>query len=130
MLSGPFQGIMNYSLSFQDSFKFELNLLIFSTYKSTQIGKQLVEKFPNRRGSPFSNIYPVSISDSKLPEECGTVCFVENEHETPSDLRSSLQELFSVRGITLNRRKQNENDQYTEKRCCYKFSHCSSLNTC
>ena len=43
-----------------------------------------------------------SIYDSKLTEECGAVYFVENEHET-------IDELYAVRGITLNRSKQKGN---------------------
>ena len=43
-----------------------------------------------------------SIYDSKVTEECGAVYFVESEHET-------IDELYAVRDITLNRSKQNEN---------------------
>ena len=43
-----------------------------------------------------------SIYDSKVTEECGAVYFVESERET-------IDELYAVRDITLNRSKQNEN---------------------
>ena len=49
----------------------------------------------------FSDIYPGSISDSKLTEECGAVYFVGNEHEIMSDCVFSIQELCVVIGITL-----------------------------
>ena len=65
-------------------------------------------------GSSFSDIFPGSISDSKITEECGAVYFVEQEHEVMSDRGFSIQELCASRGITLNRPKQKENDPFME----------------
>ena len=65
-------------------------------------------------GSSFSDIFPGSISDSKITEECGAVYFVEQEHEIMSDRGFSIQELCASRGITLNRPKQKENDPFME----------------
>ena len=100
---------------FQHASIFELNSLIFSSYKKTQTVKALVGIFPLRGGILFSDIYPGSISDSKLTEECGAVCFVESEHEIMSEHGFSIQELSAVRGMTLNRPKQKENDQFAER---------------
>ena len=89
---------------------------MFSNYKNTQTGKGLVGiSPPDGGGILFSHIYPGSISDSKLTEECGAVYFVVSEHEIMSDRGFSIQELCAVRGITLNRPKQKENDQFAER---------------
>ena len=98
---------------FQHASNFELNSLMFSNYKNTQTGKALVGISPHLGGILLSDIYPGSISDSKLTEECGAVYFVESEHEIMSDRGFSIQELCAVRrDITLNRPKQKENDQF------------------
>ena len=70
---------------------------------------------PGGGGILFSDVYSGSISDSKLTEECGVVYFVESEHEIMTDRGFSIQELCAVRGITLNRPKQKENDQFVER---------------
>ena len=88
---------------------------MFSNYKNTQTGKVLVRISPGGGGILFSDVYSGSISDSKLTEECGVVYFVESEHEIMSDRGFSIQELCAVRGITLNRPKQKENDQFAER---------------
>ena len=88
---------------------------MFSNYKNTQTGKALVRISPGGGGILFSDVYSGSISDSKLTEECGVVYFVESEHEIMSDCGFSIQELCAVRGITLNRPKQKENDQFAER---------------
>ena len=72
-------------------------------------------------GSSFSDIFPGSISDSKITEECGAVYFVEQEHEIMSDRGFSIQELCASRGITLNRPKQKENDPFMEVNVATKF---------
>ena len=94
---------------FQHASKFELKSI------KTQTGKALVGISPHGGQILFSDIYPGSISNSKLTGECGEVYFVESEHEIMSDRRFSIQELCAVRGITLNRPKQKENDQFAER---------------
>ena len=93
---------------FQSASNFELNSLMFSNYKNIQTGKTLVAISPHGGGIVFSDIFPGSISDSKITEECGAVHLVEREHEIMSDRGCAS------RGITLNRPKQKENDQFME----------------
>ena len=75
---------------FQSASNFELNSLMFSNYKNTKTGKALAGISPHGSGILFSGIFPGSISDSKITEECGAVYIVEQKHEILSD-----------RGITL-----------------------------
>ena len=63
---------------FQHASDFQMNSLIFPNYKNTQTGKILVGIYPHGGGIPFSDIYPGSISDSKLNEECRVVYFVKS----------------------------------------------------
>ena len=51
---------------FHHAFDFKLNSLIFSNYKTTQAGKVLVGISPHGGRILFSDIYPRSISESKL----------------------------------------------------------------
>ena len=60
---------------FQHASKFELKSI------KTQTGKALVGISPHGGQILFSDIYPGSISNSKLTGECGEVYFVESEHE-------------------------------------------------
>ena len=69
----------------------------------------------------FSGIYSGSISDSKLTKECGAVYFDEIEHKIMSDRRFSIQELCIVRGVTFNKPKQKENDQFAERDAATNF---------
>ena len=85
---------------------------MFSNYKNTHERKALVGISPHGGGVLFSDIFPGSISDSKITEHCGAVYLVEREHEIMSDCGFSIQELCASRGITLNRPKQKENDQF------------------
>ena len=55
------------------------------------------------------------MSDSKLTEECGAVYFVENKHEIMGNRGVSIQELCVLKGITVSRPKQKENDQFAER---------------
>ena len=86
---------------------------MFSNYKNTQTGKALGIS-PHGGEILFSDIFPGSISDSKITEECGAVYLVAREHEIMRDRGFSIQELCASRGITLNRPKQKENDQFME----------------
>ena len=87
----------------------------FSNYKNTQTKKALVGISPHGGGILFSDIFfSGSISDSKITEECGAIYLVEQEHEIMSHRDFSIQELCVSRGITLNRPKQKENDQFME----------------
>ena len=99
---------------FQSASNFELNFLMFSNYKSTQTGKALVGISPHGGRILFSDIFHGSISHSKITEECGAVHLVEQEHEIMSGRGFSIQELCASRGITLNRPKQKDNDQFME----------------
>ena len=106
---------------FQHASIFELNSLIFSSYKKTQTVKALVGIFPLRGGILFSDIYPGSISDSKLTEECGAVYFVQSEHEIMSDRGFLIQEHCAVRAITLNRPKEKESNQFDKRHVAKSF---------
>ena len=90
-------------------------------YKNKQTRKELVGISPHGGGILFSDIYPGSISDSKLTEEYGAVYFVESEHEIMSDRGFAIQELCAVRGITLTRPKREENDQFAERAVATNF---------
>ena len=78
---------------FQSASNFELNSLMFSNYKNTQTGKALVGISSHGGGIPFSDIFPGSISDSKITEKRGAVYLVEREHEIMSDRGFPIQEL-------------------------------------
>ena len=58
---------------FQSASNFELNSLMFSNYKNTQIGKALVGISPHGGEILFSDIFPGSIFDLIITEECGAV---------------------------------------------------------
>ena len=87
---------------------------MFSNYKNTRTGQALVGISPHGGGILFGDILPGSISDSKITKECPAVHLVEQEHEIMSDHGFSIQELCASRGMTLNRPKQKENDQFME----------------
>ena len=99
----------------QHASNFELNSLMLSNYKNTQTGEALEGISPHGGGVLSSDIYPGSISDSKRTEECVAARFVESKHEIMNDHGFLIQELCAVRGITLNRPKQKENDQFAER---------------
>ena len=101
-------------LKFQSASNFELNSLMFPNYKITRAGKALVGISPNRGRILFSEIFPGSVSDLKINQECGALYLVEREHEVVSDRGFSIQELCASRGITLNRPKQKKNDHFME----------------
>ena len=69
---------------FQSASDFELNYLMFSDYKNTQTRKALVGE---------AEYYLVTISNSKITEECDAVNLVEWKHEIMSDCGFSIQEL-------------------------------------
>ena len=58
---------------------------------------------PHGGGIVFSDIFPGSISDLKITEQCGAVYLVEPEHEIiiMSDRGFSIQGLCAGRGVTL-----------------------------
>ena len=87
---------------------------MFSNYKNTQTGKSLIGISPNGNGILFSEIYPGSISDSEITKKCGATLLVEPNHEIMSDKGFAIQELCAGRGITLNRPKQKDGDQFEE----------------
>ena len=87
---------------------------MFSNYKNTVTGKALIGISPHGMGLLFSDIYPGSISDSEITEKSGVINYVEQEHEIMSDRGFSIQEYCTVKGITLNRPKQKENDQFDQ----------------
>ena len=77
-------------LKFQSASNFELNSLMFSNYKSTQTAKVLVGISPHGGRILFSDIFPGSISDSKINDQSGAVYLVEREHEIMSDRGFSI----------------------------------------
>ena len=97
---------------FQGPSNFELNSLMFSNYKNTQTGKALIGISPHGGGILFSDIYPGSISDSEITRKSGTLDFVEKEHEIMSDRGFAIQEYCAEKGVTLNRPKQKDTDQF------------------
>ena len=99
---------------FQCATNYEINSLMFSNYKNTQTGKALIGISAHGMGIIFSDIYPGSISDSKITEATGILNFVEEEHELMSDRGFAVQELCSIKGVYLNRPKQKDADQFTE----------------
>ena len=100
---------------FQSASNFELNSFMFSNYKNTVTGKPLIGIAPHRMGLLFSETYPGSISDSEITEKAGALNFVQEEHEIMSDRGFSIQELCAIKGITLNRPKQKDSDQFSQK---------------
>ncbi|XP_065658111.1 uncharacterized protein LOC136082624 [Hydra vulgaris] len=97
---------------FQSASNFELNSLMFSNYKNTQTGKALIGIAPHGGGILFSDIYPGSISDSDLTEKSDAILFVEKDHEIMSDRGFSIQDFCATKGITLNRPKQKDSNQF------------------
>ena len=59
---------------------------MFSNHKNTQTGKALIGISPHGSGILFSDICPVSISDSEFTEKSGAILYVENDHEIRNDL--------------------------------------------
>ena len=106
---------------FQSASNFELNSLMFSNYKNTVKGKALIGITPHGMGMLFSEIYPGSISDSEITEKAGALNFVEEEHEIMSDRGFSIQELCAIKGVALNRPKQKDCDQFSQKDVALNF---------
>ena len=99
---------------FQLAPNYELNSLWFSNYKNTTTGKSLIGIYPHSMGILFNDIYPGSISDSEITEKSGALMYVEEGHEFMSDRGFSIQELCSIKGVTLNRPKQKDEDQFSQ----------------
>ena len=57
-----------FEFKFQSASNFDLNSLMFSNYKNTQTGKALEGISSHGDGILFSDIFPGSISDSKITE--------------------------------------------------------------
>ena len=74
---------------FQSASNFELNSFMFSNYKNTQTRKALVGISPHEGGIFFSDIFPGSISDSKITEECSAVYLVKQELEITGEFSSN-----------------------------------------
>ena len=66
-------------------------------------------------GILFSDVYPVSISDSDITEKAGILNLIEEKHELMSDRGFAVQELYSIKGIFLNRPKQKDEDQFSQQ---------------
>jgi hypothetical protein len=99
---------------FQSASNYELNSLMFSNYKNTQTGKALIGISPHGGGILFSDIYPGSISDSEITEKSNTLLFVEKDHEIMSDRGFSIQDFCAAKGVSLNRPKFKDSDQFTQ----------------
>lgn len=115
---------------FQRASNYELNSLMFSNYKNTQTGKALIGISPHGSGILFSDIYPGSISDSDITEKTDAIRFVEEEHEIMSDRGFSIQEHCALKGITLNRPKHKNCDQFSEKDVSSNFDIAAYKNPC
>ncbi|XP_065662444.1 uncharacterized protein LOC105847821 isoform X2 [Hydra vulgaris] len=99
---------------FQSASNFELNSFMFSNNKNTQTGKALIGMAPNGGSILFSDIYPGAITDSDLTKKSDTILFVERDHEIMSDRGFFIQEFCTMKGITLNRPKQKDSDQFSQ----------------
>ena len=88
---------------------------MFSNYKNTVTGKALIGIAPHGMGLLFSEIYPGSISDSEIIDKAGALNFVQEEHEIMSARGFSIQELCAIKRIGLNRPRQKDSDQFSQK---------------
>lgn len=100
---------------FQYATNFELNSLMFSHYKNTATGKALIGISPHGGGVIFSDIYPGSISDSDITEKTGVLQFVNEEHEIMTDRGFAIQDLCAIKGVLLNRPKQKDSSQFSQR---------------
>ena len=99
---------------FQAASNFDLSTLMFSHYKNTTTGKALIGIAPHGMGIIFSDIYPGSISDTEITEKTGVLEYVNEGHEVMTDKGFSIQDLCAIKGVTLNRPKQKEADQFSQ----------------
>lgn len=98
---------------FQIATNYDVNSLMFSHYKNHSTGKALIGIAPHGMGIVFSHVYPGSISDSEITAITDILKFVETEHEIMTDRGFSIQDLCAEKGVTLNRPKQKEDDQFS-----------------
>ena len=98
---------------FKFATNYDVNTLLFSHYKNTATGKALVGISPHGMGIIFSNIYPGSISDTEITEKTNVLKFVEEGHEIMTDRGFSIQDLCAEKGVSLNRPKQKDQDQFS-----------------
>ncbi|XP_065662741.1 uncharacterized protein LOC136085368 [Hydra vulgaris] len=88
---------------FQQPTNYDLNTLMFSSYKNCTTRKALIGISPHGSGLLFGNIYPGSITDNELTEQSHILELVEKEHEVMADRGFSIQDLCASKGIYLNR---------------------------
>ena len=98
---------------FQQVTNFDLNTLLFSHYKNTQTGIELIGVSPHGSGPLFSDIYPGSISDSAITEKTGVLSCLSPEHELMADRGFAVQDYCSMKGVYLNRPAQKSLDQFS-----------------
>lgn len=98
---------------FQIATNYDVNSLMFSHYKNHSTGKALIGIAPHGMGIVFSHVYPGSISDSEITAITDILKFVDEDREIMTDRGFSIQDLCAEKGVTLNRPKQKENDQFT-----------------
>ena len=99
---------------FQGASNFDLSSLMFSHYKNTTTGKALIGISPHVMGIIFSNVYPRSISDTDITEKTGVLNYVNEGHEIMTDKGFAIQDLCAIKGVTLNRPKQKQSDQFSQ----------------
>ena len=99
---------------FQSASNFDLGSLMFSHYKNTTTGKALIGISAHGMGVIFSNVYPGSISDTDITEKTGVLNYVNEGHEVMTDKGFSIQDLCAIKGVTLNRPKQKQSDQFSQ----------------
>ena len=97
---------------FQKPSNYDVNTLMFSNYKNTTTGKALIGITANGMGVFFSDVYPGSVSDSKLTEVSGVLHNVRAEHEIMADRGFAIQDLCACKGIFLNKPDQKSNPQF------------------
>ena len=100
---------------------YELNSLTFSNYKNHTTGKALIGIAPHGLGVLFSDVYPGSITDSEITDKSKAIDYVEEEQEIMSDRGFAIADLLISKGITLNRPKQKEGQQFPDKESSENF---------
>ncbi|XP_065643043.1 uncharacterized protein LOC136074634 [Hydra vulgaris] len=99
---------------FQQPTNYDLNTLMFSSYKNCTTGKALIGISPHGSGLLFGDIYPGSVTDNELTEQSHILELVEKEHEVMADRGFSIQDLCASKGIYLNRPSQKSSHQFPQ----------------
>ena len=99
-------------LKFQFATNYDVGSLMFSHYKNHSTSKALIGTSPHGIEILFSDVYPGSISDSEITSKTDILNFVRRSLNNDRPWRFDSR-LCSEKGITLNRSKQKEHDQFS-----------------